>query len=171
MVTLVRPHPNPLPQERGTRRTIQTFAGLGDLHAVFHGVLRSPNGTYTWTCRSGFPLPGERVRVRASFLPTESFRHWQAFSNCRRELRCPHTRSALGFPMRGAVCCRWSFGLFLLAACTHACASFAIALPTESELSRDPALTSEWADRLLATDSKGRTTAEAALVEGKARSL
>jgi outer membrane protein assembly factor BamB/HEAT repeat protein len=44
-------------------------------------------------------------------------------------------------------------------------------LPTESSLSRNPALVLDWADRLQATDPKVRATAEAALVEGASRSL
>jgi HEAT repeat protein/outer membrane protein assembly factor BamB len=43
--------------------------------------------------------------------------------------------------------------------------------PTESSLSRNPALVAEWADRLHASDAKVRASAEAALVEGAARSL
>jgi outer membrane protein assembly factor BamB len=42
---------------------------------------------------------------------------------------------------------------------------------SESSLSRDPALVRDWADRLLANDSKVRATAEAALVQGGRRSL
>ena len=46
------------------------------------------------------------------------------------------------------------------------------ALPqTESSLSRNPALVQDWANRLLANDSKVRVTAEAALVQGAGRSL
>ena len=43
--------------------------------------------------------------------------------------------------------------------------------PTESSLSRNPALVDDWADRLLADDPKVRATAEAALVQGARRSL
>ena len=43
--------------------------------------------------------------------------------------------------------------------------------PTESSLSRTPALVTEWADRLLANDPKVRATAEAALVQAAQRSL
>src|SRR6476660_7662561 len=42
---------------------------------------------------------------------------------------------------------------------------------TESSLSRNPALVRDWANRLLANDSKVRATAEAALVQGARRSL
>ena len=42
---------------------------------------------------------------------------------------------------------------------------------TESSLSRNPALVSDWANRLLANDPKIRATAEAALVQGARRSL
>ena len=43
--------------------------------------------------------------------------------------------------------------------------------PTESSLSRTPALVTEWADRLLADDPKVRATAEATLVQAAQRSL
>ena len=43
--------------------------------------------------------------------------------------------------------------------------------PTESSLSRNPALIRDWADRLLANDPKVRATAEAALVQGGQRSF
>ena len=43
--------------------------------------------------------------------------------------------------------------------------------PTESSLSRNPALERDWANRLLARDAKVRATAEAALVQGARRSL
>jgi outer membrane protein assembly factor BamB/HEAT repeat protein len=43
--------------------------------------------------------------------------------------------------------------------------------PTESSLSRNPALVQDWADRVLANDSKVRATAEAALIQGAERSL
>jgi outer membrane protein assembly factor BamB len=43
--------------------------------------------------------------------------------------------------------------------------------PTESSLSRNPALVREWATRLQANDPEVRATAEAALVQGAARSL
>ena len=43
--------------------------------------------------------------------------------------------------------------------------------PTESSLSRNPALVRDWASRLQANDPKVRATAEAALVQGAARSL
>src|SRR5688572_18985231 len=42
---------------------------------------------------------------------------------------------------------------------------------TESSLSRNPALVSDWANRLLANDPKVRATAEAALVQGARQSL
>ena len=44
-------------------------------------------------------------------------------------------------------------------------------LPTESSLSRNPALVRDWANRLPANDPKVRATAEAALVQGAQRSL
>ena len=43
--------------------------------------------------------------------------------------------------------------------------------PTESSLSRNPALVRDWANRLQANDPKVRATAEAALVQGAPRSL
>ncbi len=43
--------------------------------------------------------------------------------------------------------------------------------PTESSLSRNPALVRDWANRLQANDPKVRATAEAALVQGARRSL
>jgi outer membrane protein assembly factor BamB/HEAT repeat protein len=43
--------------------------------------------------------------------------------------------------------------------------------PTESSLSRNPALVRDWANRLKANDPKVRATAEAALVKGAGRSL
>src|SRR5262245_14762213 len=44
-------------------------------------------------------------------------------------------------------------------------------LPTESSLSRNPALLDEWASRLLAKDPKVRAPAQAALVQGAQRSF
>src|SRR6187399_3776696 len=43
--------------------------------------------------------------------------------------------------------------------------------PTESSLSRNPALVDDWANRLQADDAKVRATAEAVLVQGAQRSL
>ena len=43
--------------------------------------------------------------------------------------------------------------------------------PTSSSLSRNPALVSEWVDRLQSKDPKVRATAEAALVQGALRSV
>ena len=66
-------------------------------------------------------------------------------------------------------------GLFLLGACTatgHTSASSQeLPLPTESDLSRNPALAPDWANRVMANDPKVRATAEAALVQGAGRSL
>jgi hypothetical protein len=45
------------------------------------------------------------------------------------------------------------------------------ALPTESGLSRNPALGIDWESRLLAKDTKVRATAEATLVQGARRSF
>jgi outer membrane protein assembly factor BamB len=60
-------------------------------------------------------------------------------------------------------------GLLLLSA--YSAAGQELALPTPSDLSRDPALTSDWANRVLASDPKVRATAQAALVQGAERSL
>src|SRR6266404_7600207 len=61
-------------------------------------------------------------------------------------------------------------GLFLPGGCTssrHAsAASRELPLPTESDLSRNPALTPDWGNRVMAKDPKVRATAEAALVQG-----
>ena len=66
-------------------------------------------------------------------------------------------------------------GLFLLGACTatgHASASLEeLPPPTESELSKNPALVPAWAKRVMANDLKVRAAAEAALVQGAGRSL
>jgi HEAT repeat protein len=43
--------------------------------------------------------------------------------------------------------------------------------PTQSSLSRNPALVRDWADRVLANDQEVRASAEAALVKGGRRSL
>src|SRR4030095_2941091 len=43
--------------------------------------------------------------------------------------------------------------------------------PTESSLSRNPALVLDWANRVMSNDPKVRATAEAALVQGAGRSL
>ena len=50
-------------------------------------------------------------------------------------------------------------------------ASQSLLPPTEPNLSRNPALISDWEDRLLAEDPKVRATAEAALVQGERRSV
>lgn len=66
-------------------------------------------------------------------------------------------------------------GLFLLGACTATRHTFAssqeLPLPTELDLSRNPALAPGWANRVMANDPKVRATAEAALVQGAGRSL
>ena len=64
-------------------------------------------------------------------------------------------------------------GLFLLGtASPHTSAlSQALPLPTESALSSNSALVSDWANRVMANDPKVRATAEAALVQGAGRSL
>jgi outer membrane protein assembly factor BamB/HEAT repeat protein len=60
----------------------------------------------------------------------------------------------------------------IFAALSHAVALSQSPLPpTESSLSRNPALVDDWANRLKADDSKVRLAAEAALVQGAGRSL
>jgi HEAT repeat protein len=65
--------------------------------------------------------------------------------------------------------------LFLLSAGTATWRTFASSqespLPTESDLSRNPALAPDWAKRVMAHDPEVRTTAEAALVQGAGRSM
>src|SRR6516165_3514475 len=61
-------------------------------------------------------------------------------------------------------------GLLLLGACTST-ASQEAPLPTESDLSRTPALVLDWESRLLAKDTKVRATAETTLVQGARRSF
>jgi HEAT repeat protein/outer membrane protein assembly factor BamB len=56
-------------------------------------------------------------------------------------------------------------------AASAATASPDLHLPTKSQLSRDPALAADWANRLTARDAAVRAAAEAALVQGAARSL
>jgi len=66
-------------------------------------------------------------------------------------------------------------GLFLLGLCTASGRASASSseppLPTESGLSRNPALAPDWAHRVMANDPKVRAAAEAALVQGERRSL
>jgi len=66
-------------------------------------------------------------------------------------------------------------GLLLLGAChgtlQTSTASQETPLPTESGLSRNPALVLDWESRLLARDTKVRATAEATLVQGARRSF
>src|SRR5664279_2244032 len=75
--------------------------------------------------------------------------------------------------MRGD--CLFVIGLCLLGACTAArhasAASPELPLPTESDLSRKPALAPDWANRVMANDPMVRASAEAALVQGAGRSL
>ncbi len=70
---------------------------------------------------------------------------------------------------------RFVIGLFLLGACLatgHASASSQeLPLPTESDLSRNPALATGWANRMMAHDPKVRVIAEGVLVQGAGRSL
>ena len=61
--------------------------------------------------------------------------------------------------------------LFLAAALQAVALSQAPLPPTESSLSRTPALVDDWAHRLQTNDPKVRATAEAALVEGAQRSV
>src|SRR5260221_14445649 len=66
-------------------------------------------------------------------------------------------------------------GLLLLGGCNAtlqtSTASQEVPLPTESGLSRNPALLLDWESRLLARDTKVRATAEATLVQGARRSF
>jgi len=66
-------------------------------------------------------------------------------------------------------------GLLLLSVCAgtgHAAAlSQELRLPTESDLSRNPVLAHDWANRVMAKDQKVHSTAEAALVQGAGHSL
>jgi len=64
-----------------------------------------------------------------------------------------------------------AFALILVAVLGQAGALSQSPLPTEPSLSRNPALVQEWADRVRASDSKVRATAEAALIQGAERSL
>ena len=65
-----------------------------------------------------------------------------------------------------------ALAIILAAGLSQAVALSQSPLPqTESSLSRNPALVSDWANRLLANDPKVRATAEAALVQGATRSL
>lgn len=70
---------------------------------------------------------------------------------------------------------RFVFGLCLLGAYLASgltsAASRELPLPTESKLSSNPALATDWAQRVMAHDPKVRVTAEAALVQGAGRSL
>jgi len=85
-----------------------------------------------------------------------------------REHRCTPTRGRIPYQFLFVI------GLFLLGACM-ATGTFAssqeLPLPTESDLSRNPALAVDWANRVMANDPKVRATAEAALVQGAGRSL
>src|SRR6187455_2619200 len=65
-----------------------------------------------------------------------------------------------------------AFAIIFIAGLTQAVALSQSPLPqNESSLSQNPALVQDWANRLLANDSKVRATAEAALVQGAGRSL
>jgi len=83
-----------------------------------------------------------------------------------------------GTPTRGQMPCYqllFIVGLLLLGAGTASghtsVSSRKLPLPTESDLSRNPALAFDWANRVMASDPKVRATAEAALVQGAGRSL
>jgi HEAT repeat protein/outer membrane protein assembly factor BamB len=66
-------------------------------------------------------------------------------------------------------------GLLLLGACMASGRSSTLSqelpLPTESDLSRNASLATDWANRVMANDPKVRATAEAALAQGAGRSL
>jgi hypothetical protein len=70
---------------------------------------------------------------------------------------------------------RFVFGLFLLGECLGSVPTSAssqeLPLPTESKLSRNPALATEWVKRVMVNDPKVRATAQATLVQGAGRSL
>ena len=67
---------------------------------------------------------------------------------------------------------RRALAIIFAAGLSHAVALAQTPLPpTESSLSRNPALVRDWANRLQANDPKVRATAEAALVQGATRSL
>ena len=67
---------------------------------------------------------------------------------------------------------KWAVALLLAAGFTPAVAlSQSPLLPTESSLSRNPALVRDWANLLQADDPKVRASTEAALVQGALRSL
>jgi HEAT repeat protein/outer membrane protein assembly factor BamB len=99
-------------------------------------------------------------------MDTCSFPAKASFS---RELRCTPRQGLMPYQLLFVI------GLFLLGACTaprHASASSQeLPLPTESDLSGNPALGPDWAHRMMANDPKVRATAEAALVQGAGRSL
>src|SRR4051794_22892540 len=65
-------------------------------------------------------------------------------------------------------------GIFLMGACSstrQASTVAQLAIPTELDLSRDPAVVIEWENRLLANDAKVRADAEENLVQGERRSF
>ena len=65
-----------------------------------------------------------------------------------------------------------ALAIVLAAGLNHAVAfSQSLVPPSESSLSRNPALVTEWADRLMASDRKIRAAAEDSLVQGRQRSL
>jgi outer membrane protein assembly factor BamB/HEAT repeat protein len=65
-----------------------------------------------------------------------------------------------------------ALAIILAAGLSHGVGLSQSPLPqAESSISRDPALVSDWANRLLTKDSKVRATAQAELVEGAGRSL
>ncbi|MCM3903312.1 MAG: hypothetical protein ND866_16535, partial [Pyrinomonadaceae bacterium] len=91
--------------------------------------------------------------------------------------RVPFFRGHRRTPIRGQMPYQFLFavGLFLLGACIASGHTSALSQepppPTESRLSRNPALATDWANRLMANDPKVRATARAALVQGAGRSL
>jgi outer membrane protein assembly factor BamB/HEAT repeat protein len=64
-----------------------------------------------------------------------------------------------------------ALAIIIVAGLSQAVALSQSPLPQTESLSRNPALVQDWADRVLASDSKVRVTAEAALIQGAARSL
>jgi HEAT repeat protein/outer membrane protein assembly factor BamB len=79
---------------------------------------------------------------------------------------------SINFQLRVASRCPFLvvIGLLMLGTCAST-ASQEAPLPTERSLSRNPALVSDWSNRLLASDPKVRAIAQVALVEGARRSF
>jgi outer membrane protein assembly factor BamB len=89
----------------------------------------------------------------------------------------PNSRRHRCTPTRSQLPCQFLLvlGLFLLGACAvpgrASASSQTPSVPTESDLSRNSALASDWADRVMANDPEIRATAQAILVQGRGRSI